>query len=64
MIQASFVEALHCYADQGQPGGLGGGAAERLAREGWNLAQNSNWRFGIIMVDFYFLADFGVPDLG
>ena len=41
-----------------------GGAAILLARELSNMAQNSIWRFAIIMVDFYFLADFGVPVLG
>ena len=41
-----------------------GEAAILLARELSNMAQNSNWRFGISMGDFYFLADFGVPDLG
>ena len=40
------------------------GAAILLARELSNMAQNSIWRFAIIMVDFYFLADFGVPDKG
>ena len=41
-----------------------GGAAMLLARDLSNLAQNSIWRFGISMGDFYFLADFGVTVLG
>ena len=41
-----------------------GGAAFLITPELRNIAQNSFHAFGIIMWNFYFTPDFGVPELG